>query len=346
MRYSIVWAVALTLGACSGRPALPSTSPGPALTTLQVSVESAPATRPVDGVVEAIDGALLSAQTGGRITAIVHDVGGPVAAGAVLLNITALEQNATLHAAESALTGAQSALADASARYDRIQSLYDEHIAAKAQHEAALASRDRAQAEFAAAQSNLTHARENVAHTAVRAPFAGIVSSRVVELGERVAPGQPLIAIVSPKDLRVSFNVPASIAAAVRSRDEALVQTASGVIAVRHLTIFPEAGKDTSTFRARGLLPPGTALAPGTPVRVELPTGESDQVSVPDNTLVRRSEVVGVYVVDAAGVPSLRYVRPGHSDGSRTRILAGLHAGERIATDPAAAARRLAGPTP
>jgi RND family efflux transporter MFP subunit len=338
--------VMLLLAACGDHPAAPSASPSAALNTEKVRVVTGADVRPVDGIVEAVDEAQLAAQTTGRVTAIVHDVGSAVPAGAVLLRITGIEQQAGLRAAQSGVTSAQSAAAEADAQFERVRALYDEHIASKAQYEAALAARDRSAAAATAAQSTLSAARESVAYTEVRAPFAGIVGRRLVEVGETVAPGRPLVSLVSPKKLRVSFNIPASIVDAVRLADHAAVQTQHGAISLAHVTIYPEAGGDTGTFRARADLPASVDLAPGTPVRIDVPTHDATHLYVPDSAIVHRSEITEVYVVDAHGMATLRYVRVGRSDGERTEILSGLVADESIALDTAAAARQIAGQRP
>jgi len=346
MRRYTALTVMLFLAACGDHPATPAASPSAPLNAEKVRVETGANARPVDGIVEAVDEALLSAQTNGRVIAIVHDVGSAVPAGAVLLRITGTEQQAGLRAAQSGVTGAQSAAAEASAQYERVRALYDEHIASKAQYEAALAARDRSAAAAAAAESALSTARESVAYTEVRAPFAGIVGRRLVDVGEAVTPGRPLVSLVSPKKLRVSFNIPASVVDAVRAADHATVQSLRGAIPVSPITIYPEAGGDTGTFRARADLPASVDLAPGTPVRVDVPTHDATHLYVPDSAIVHRSEITEVYVVDAHGMATLRYVRVGRSDGQRTEILSGLAADESIALDTAAAARQIEGQRP
>jgi multidrug efflux pump subunit AcrA (membrane-fusion protein) len=49
--------------------------------------------------------------------------------------------------------------------------------------------------------------------------------------------------------------------------------------------------------------------------------------------------MIGLYVLDPNGRPVLRQVRIGRSDGNRVEILSGLMPGERVVTDPQAAAR-------
>ncbi len=62
-------------------------------------------------------------------------------------------------------------------------------------------------------------------------------------------------------------------------------------------------------------------------------------MSVPQAAVVRRAELTALYVLDSAGKPVLRQVRLGRPDGDQVEILSGLSAGERVATDPQAAAR-------
>jgi hypothetical protein len=67
----------------------------------------------------------------------------------------------------------------------------------------------------------------------------------------------------------------------------------------------------------------------------------ASRVFVPRSAVLRRAEMTGVYVVDAEGRPSLRQVRLGRERGGDVEVLSGLRAGERVATDAAAATAQL-----
>ena len=69
--------------------------------------------------------------------------------------------------------------------------------------------------------------------------------------------------------------------------------------------------------------------------------GPLARLLVPRTAIQRRAELTGVYVLDADGRPALRQVRLGRERGSEVEVLSGLRAGERVATDAAAAAARL-----
>ena len=57
----------------------------------------------------------------------------------------------------------------------------------------------------------------------MRAPFAGVVASRDVEPGETVAPGQPLMRVYEPRELRIEVAVPQTRAEAIRRDPRARV---------------------------------------------------------------------------------------------------------------------------
>src|ERR1019366_8825361 len=157
-----------------------------------------------------------SAQTGGRITEILYDVNDIVPAGAVIIRLKGSEQRAGLQGAQAALTEAKARSAEASITYQRISDLFQRRVVSKAQLDQATANRDAAAARLTAAEAALNTAREGVGYTEIRAPYGGVVTKRLVEIGEAVSPGTPLMTGLSLRDLRVDANIPQSVAMQVR----------------------------------------------------------------------------------------------------------------------------------
>jgi RND family efflux transporter MFP subunit len=302
-----------------------------------------PLERTVDGTIEAVKQATVSAQTSGRVAEILYDVNDVVPAGAVIIRLRATQQRAGLQSASAGLTEARARSAEAAAQYQRIADMYQRRLVSKTQFDQATANRDAAAARLVAAEASLASAREGVGYTEIRAPYGGVVTQRLVELGESVAPGTPLMTGMSLEDLRVTTHVPQGILAQVRAIGKAAVYVGTQRIEATRITIFPEAAMPSSTFRARLDIPPvPAALAPGMFVKVGLVIGATERLLVPAGAVLERGEVNALYVIDAKGQVSLRYVRPGHRFGDQVEILAGLAAGERVATDPIAAASRVA----
>lgn len=336
-------AVLTWLGSCSDTYRAPAKVAAPPLGTLVLQPTRMPIERKLDGIIEAINQGTVSAQTAGRVEAILYDVNDFVPAGAVIVRLRSTEQRAGLAGAQAALQEATAREAEAQTRYKRIADMYDRKVVPKATLDEVSASRDSAVARLAAARAAVESAREGVSYTEVRAPYAGVVTKRLVQVGETVSPGTPLMSGLSLQYLRVNVDIPQSIVDQVRRIKKAAVYVAGHRIEATKVTVFPEASSPSNTFRARLDLPENAAdLYPGMFVKVGFVTSEADSLLVPDTALVQRSEVTAAYVVDSkSGQVSMRQVRVGEHFGDRTEILSGLAPGDRIATDPLAAMKEL-----
>jgi multidrug efflux pump subunit AcrA (membrane-fusion protein) len=139
---------------------------------------------------------------------------------------------------------------------------------------------------------------------------------------------------LSLETLRVAVDVPQSLIDPIRRIGKANVYVDDHAIAAESLIFFPIADPAANTFRVRVNLPDGSAtLYPGMFVKVGFVIGETERLLVPVGAVVHRSELTAVYVVDAEDV-SLRQIRAGRRYGERVEVLAGLSAGESVATDP------------
>ena len=275
--------------------------------------------------------------------AILYDVNDFVPAGAVIVRLRATEQHAGLLQAEAALREAAAREAEAQTRYERIAQMYDRKVVPKASLDEVAANRLAAVARLAAAKAALESAREGVAYTEIRAPYAGVVTRRLVQVGETVSPGTPLVSGLSLQYLRVAVDIPQSIVGQVRKIRKGAVYVDGWRIDATRVTVFPEASAPTNTFRARLELPENAVdLYPGMFVKVGFVTGEADRLLVPAGSVVERSEVTAVYVVDSTGRASMRQVRIGDRFGDEVEILSGVLPGEQIARRPLDAARQLA----
>lgn len=343
-RYAACAAGALLLAACSGKPRAeaPATAPGPPLQAIVVEPVRTPAEWRLDGAVEAVNHATVAAQTSGRVVAIYYDVGDYVPAGAVIIRLRATEQQAALLQANAALRAASARALEAETRHRRILDMYDRQVVPKAALDQATADRDAAVAQLSAARAAILSAQQGVAYTEIRAPYAGVVTQRLTQVGETVAPGTPLMSGVSLQQLRVAVDIPQSIVDAVRRYSKAALYLDARRIEASRMTVFPVASTPSNTFRAWLDLPQGiTGLSPGMFVKVGLVTGERERLLVPASAIIRRSSVTAVYLIQQGGWTSMQQVRLGDPLGDRFEILSGLQPGDRVALDPLAAMRRL-----
>lgn len=344
MRTAIAASLLLVLAACGGGQKIAELPLLPPLDTVIVQAGGAGQGRTWDGVIEAVQQADLSAQTAGRVVAVDADVNTRVAAGTVLLRLTAVEQQAGANVARAQLRAAEASAAEAEATFARYSALAARQLVSRLQIDQLRAARDTAIAARDAAHAQLAQAGQQADYTVVRAPFAGIVSARRVEPGESIATGQALMSVYAPGALRIQVQVPQSDADAIRSSNRARVVLADGRSAdAPEVTVFPTADPATHSVTVRVVLP---ALKdppqPGATAKVVFAiSGGVAVLQIPHSALAQRGELSGVYVLDGNRL-SLRQLRLGQRVGEQVEVLAGLQGGERIAVDPVAAQQALA----
>lgn len=290
-----------------------------------------------DGVVEAVNQATVSAQTSGRVLELPVDVGDFVKKGDLIVRFTDVEQKARAAAAEAKYGEAQ-------AQYRRMQDMLAQKLIAQADF-------DKAEAAYQSAAANRKEADEGAANTAIYAPYAGIVVSRLIKVGEAVAPGTPLMTGLSLERLRVQVDIPQQHIGPVRAFKQVRVLLTDGrVLSTRDLRIPPSADMHTHSFKVLVNLPTGDyGLLPGTWVKMAFVSGEAESLLVPARAVAKRGEVNGVYVLGDNHI-DMRLVRLGSlTPDNEYPVLAGLVAGESIALDPIAAAlayKRVQGEQP
>ena len=348
VRLGALAAALLALAACGGTPEPVQAPALPALATITVQADGGAAARGWDGVVEAVRQAELTAQTAGRVTQVLADLNSTVAAGSVLVRLSAVEQQAGANTARAQLRAAEAQASEAEQNYRRFAALAGGQYVSRAQIDSARAARDAANAARDAARAQLAQAAQQADYTVVRAPYAGVVARRLVEPGEAVAPGQPLMTVYAPGALRIEVQVPQTQAEAIRASGQARITLADGrMVEPRGVVVFPTADVATHSVGVRLELPDiDRPPAPGTTAKVAFPQAAGPagaaggDIRIPASALVQRGELAAVYVVDRKSL-LLRQLRLGRRDGDRVVVLAGLKPGERIAADPVAALQAL-----
>src|SRR6056297_595036 len=290
----------------------------------------------LDGVIEAVQQSTVSAQTSGTVQSLPYDVDDSVAAGELIVQLEDSEQRSRLRQAQAGLEEAEAALADARQRFERIEAVHERGLVSRQEFDQARNNLAAARARVERARAAVSEAQEQLSYTRVLAPYGGILTERHVEVGQSVNPGQPLLSGLSLEQLRVVVDLPQKYAELARTERQAQVTLADGrVLETGEMTFYPYANPQTHTFRLRmRLSEPNGSLFPGMLVKVSVPVASREALWVPASSLIQRSELRAVFVLDQQDQPRLRQVRTGVRDNGRLEILAGLSAGERVVTNP------------
>lgn len=308
------------------------------LEVAQVQYREVPQTYSAEGLVEATRQSTVSAQIGGRVKEVLFDVGDRVNKGQVILRIDEREAAQALAGSQAQVMQAQANMQNAKATYERSRQLFAQKFISqaaldKAQADYKIALAQAAASEAGAGQASLAHG-----YTAVVAPYGGVVAARLVEVGEMVMPGKPLMTGFDPSEMRVVVSVPQYKLADIGARPDAMVEvpSLSRWIKAASATVQPVADARTHSTQVRVYLPANEAgVYPGMFVRAHFVVGKASKLVIPNSAVLRRSEVVAVYVVDEKGGVQLRQVRLGDATAEGVvEVLAGLNPGEKVALDP------------
>ncbi len=326
----------LLLGLSAGLLGLAAQAAEP-LATAPVQLREVEQTYSVDGVVEATRQSTVSAQISGRVKGIFFDVGDRVSKGQIILRIDEREAEQALAGSRAQLSQAQAALQNARLNYERSQQLFEQKFISQAALDKAKSDYEMARAQAEASEAGAQQSALAQSYTAVIAPYGGVVSARMVELGEMVTVGKPLMTGFDPSQLRVIANVPQHKLKDIGTRPTVAIEVPSlnRWIDAAAVTVQPSADARTHSTQVRVDLPSNQAgLYPGMFVRTHFVVGKASKLLIPASAVVRRSEVVAVYVVDDKGAPRLRQVRLGEANAqNEIEVLAGLNVGERVARE-------------
>src|SRR5262245_41052149 len=168
--------------------------PPEAVTTIVAGEEEWPSTLTAIGTMAAVQGVTVSADLPGTVERILFESGQSVSAGQVLAVLDTRQEQAQLAGIE-----AQHELARVT--FDRMQGLLDERVISRAEF-------DRATAEFHQTDAQVGEVRAVIQRKTIRAPFAGILGIRQVNLGQYLAGGHALVTLQSLSPIYVNFGVP------------------------------------------------------------------------------------------------------------------------------------------
>lgn len=325
----LIAAVLLTAG-CGAKdePVVSAVSAAPQ-STIQASVIEirsvlAPVRVEVTGQVTPIFQAVLSSRIQGRIDQLLVREGAPVVRGQTLIQLDNRDVEADLARVSAEVENAKATL-------DRMETLYRQDAVSKQEMENATRAYKVAEASRKAVLAQLSY-------TVVKAPFDGVITEKLVEAGELASPGQPLLKMENPRQLRLEATVAESDLRSVSRGDKIPVlidaldgRTLAGIVA----RILPAGDPQTHTFTVKVDLPPAPGLKTGMFGRFQLDKGTSKTILVPETVVVERGELTSVFTVGSDRIARLRWVKTGRRLDQQVEILSGVNVGESVLLDAA-----------
>ncbi len=284
------------------------------------------------GTLVAVQGVTVSAEVAGKITRITFEPGATAAAGDLLVQLDTSTEEAQLASTEATV-----ALAELNLRRQR--DLRDQKTNSPSDLDSAEAQSKQAAAAAAAI-------RAVIAKKSIRAPFAGRLGLRYVNLGQNLNAGDAISSLQTLDPIYVNFSVPQQklsllkAGGAVRlSSDVAPGEKFEG----RINAISPEVDQATRSVRVQATLAnPSERLRPGVFASVEIVLPSVQRVlAIPATAILYSPSGDSVFVIEEkkdakTGKPTMtlrqQFVQLGSTRGDFVNVTSGLKAGEQIVT--------------
>lgn len=282
------------------------------------------------GSLEAVQGVIVTAELPGKVERIEFEAGTKVKAGDLLLQQDISTETAQLRSAEAALTLTEIEI-------DRKRKLLAQKTISRSEY-------DNAEAQFKQAAAQADTIRATIKKKTIRAPFAGRLGIRLVNVGQVLKEGEPIVSLQSIDPIFVNFSLPQQQLAqvepglSVRVTADALPgQALEGKITA----INPQVDAATRNIRMQATMTnPQERLRPGmfVTVTVVLPVRQ-DLLAIPATSVLYAPYSDSVFVVEEqkdekngrlGKTVRQQFVRLGERQGDYAAVLSGLEEGQTV----------------
>lgn len=284
----------------------------------------------VSGPVAAVEEMQLGVEVPGlRVTRLNVDVGQAVARGQVLLELDARTLDSELAQAQAAYREAEAGAALAQSNLTRSEALVRDRLVSAASVDELRAARVQSQARVTTARAARDAAQLRRDFATLRAPAAGVVSKRLVQPGQVVAAGTPLLHLIRGGRLEWRAELSDAELARVEVGDRVSIRADTTRVDGRVRAVSPGVDATTRTGTVYADLPDAGPLRAGSFVEGRIATGAANAPTVPTAAVVQRDGVAYVFTVDGTTARRVR-VRTGAASGDRVEVIDGVRAGQQV----------------
>lgn len=293
----------------------------------------------VNGTLVADRAARLSASVSGLVSDLLVDIGDQVEAGAPLIELDAELTGLELQRARANYQQQQATLADARRRLEEANSLIVKRSIAASEVRSLESEVQVAKSSLAASQAEVARQQALLKRHTLRAPFSGVISAKLTEVGEWLTPGTTVFELVGSDALHADFAVPQRYFPQL-SLDTGLDVWLEGEIGTDNpinakiTAIVPVNDPTARTFTVRASID-DKGLTPGMAINGRLQMLSADAApTVPRDALLRDSKGnVTVWLAegdDGDLVARRKMVKVAPGQAQQVTILDGLSRGDRV----------------
>jgi RND family efflux transporter MFP subunit len=303
------------------------------VTASPVSLSTVDEVYEVTGTVRANSTSIVASRVMGVVTSIPVREGDTVKAGQVLLIIDDRDAAQRARAANMAVESASLSKSLAEKTWQRYKNLYDEKALSRQEMDQMDTQKKVADAEYERIKSMADEARTYLSFARVTAPISGRITEKRIDAGSMASPGMPLLVIEGGGSSYIEVSIDAGLGAKIKTGMvvEAIVETMDRPLPGMIREVFPSVDPLSRTFTVKVEIR-NASLRSGLFARVRIPVGKRETILVPEQSIVQKGQLTGVYVIDGQGIVTYRLVRKGNASAGGIEILSGLTVNDRIIT--------------
>jgi RND family efflux transporter MFP subunit len=335
----LAMAGALWLEGCQKTSAGGAGAGAPQAMPVQVIVaksEAIPDTTEYLSVLKSRRSSTINPQVEGLVTKILVKSGDHVGAGAMLLQIDPLKQEATVSSQEASRAAQEANVKYAQVNLERQRRLFEAGVTPKQDLDNAQTAYDAAVSQLKALEEQVKQQRVELRYYGVTAPMDGIVGDIPVRVGDRVTVATLLTTVNDPGGLEAYIYVPSDRARSlkmgvpVRLVDE----TGKSLADARLSFVSPQVDPDTQTVLAKATIENAQGkVRISQQVRAQLTWGVHDGPVIPVLAVTRINGQFFAFLAVNDGkstVARQRILKLGEVLGNNFVVLDGLKAGDHI----------------
>lgn len=274
-----------------------------------------------------------AAGQGGRVTAVLVDAGTWVREGQVLARVDRSVQVQTSAQLAAALESARASAALAQNEYDRSAALVGNGFVSKADLDRKKAARDQANAQVRVAQAQLNATRAGIGLLDIRAPSAGLILQRNLEVGQVIGGGsQGLFRLARGGEMEMRAQLSQQDLADIRVGMPASVTPIGEMSSVpgQVWQVSPVIDPQSRQGEVRIAIPYSAGIRPGGFAEARISAGATTAPLLPQSAVLSDNDGNYVYIVNGKNEVERRAVRVGSVDESGATIVSGLTGQETV----------------
>src|SRR5580698_1927654 len=325
---------------CSGNAAQNPHAGGPGAMPVKVlEAQAVPVNDASEYVatVKSRDSAVIMPQVEGQVTNIFVHSGEPVAAGAPLMEIDPLKQQATVKSQESSRAAQQANLDWTKQQYTRAQGLYAAGVVSRQDLDQAKSAMDAAQAQMDSLDAQVSEQQVQLHYYKVVAPWSGIVGDVPVRVGDRVITSTQLTTVDKPGSMEVYVYVPIDHATQLKTNLPVQVLDSNGKVMANSRVSFisPQVDNATQTILVKARIANSNeALRQSQFIRARIVWGTHSNPEVPILAVSRLAGQYFAFVAEpqngGAFVARQKPLTIGETVGNDYEVQDGIKAGDKV----------------